>query len=205
MAKMNQQQNVEHKKSAERKAPRRQNVERLKRNILISLFAVIITICSRITIPSAVPFTLQSLGVFLTFDILGGKLGLVSYLLYLSMGLLGIPVSASGQTGVAMLLGVTGGYLIGWLLCGLLVWLFEALLGGRLSTRNLRSVAILIGTVVCYAVGTLWFVVVYSQMHGAIGLWTALCSCVFPFVIFDFLKLLLADRIALLLKRAIKI
>ena len=103
MAKMNQQQNVEHKKSAERKAPRRQNVERLKRNILISLFAVIIAICSRITIPSAVPFTLQSLGVFLTFSLLGGKFGLASYLLYLSMGFLGIPVSASGQTGVAML------------------------------------------------------------------------------------------------------
>ena len=202
---MNQQGNVEHKKNAERRAPRSQSVERLKRNIFIALLAVIIAICSRITIPSAVPFTLQSLGVFLTFSLLGGKRGLAAYLLYLSMGLLGLPVSASGQSGFAMLAGATGGYLIGWVLCGLLVWLFEALLGSKLSIRNLRTLAILIGTLVCYAVGTLWFVIIYSQASGYIGLWTALCSCVFPFVIFDFLKLILADRISLALKRAVKI
>ena len=71
----------------ERKGMRTRNIDNLKSNILVALFSVIIAICSRIIIPAVVPFTLQSLGVFLALYILGGKSGLLSILIYIVLGL----------------------------------------------------------------------------------------------------------------------
>lgn len=180
---------------------RTKNISKLKDGILIAFFSVIIVISSRITIPMLVPFTLQSLGIFLSFSILGGKRGLFSFLIYLAIGLIGLPVSATGQSGVAMLSGLTGGYLIGWIFCGIIVCVFERCFG---EERRVKIISLSIGTLICYTVGTLWFSLIYSRSNGAIGVWTALCTCVFPFVIFDALKLLLADRIAVAVKRAVK-
>ena len=186
----------------ERRGAREKNINRLKYNILIALLAVVIAICSRIAIPSVVPFTLQSLAIYVSLMLLGGKRGIFCVLLYLALGLIGIPVSASGQAGIAMLTSVTGGYLIGWIFCALTVWLFEAIWGGE---RKIRLIAISVGTVVCYAVGAAWFVLFYSRANGTIGVWSALCTCVLPFIAVDALKLFVADRLALVLKRATKI
>ena len=180
---------------------RARNISKLKDSILVAFFSVIIVICSRITIPMVVPFTLQSLGIFLSFSLLGGKRGLFSFLIYLAIGLIGLPVSATGQSGMAMLSGLTGGYLIGWILCGIIVWVFERCFG---EERRVKIISLSVGTLVCYTVGTFWFVFVYAQSNGVVGILTALCTCVFPFVIFDALKLLLADRIAVAVKRAVK-
>ena len=181
---------------------RTKNISKLKDSILVAFFSVIILICSRITVPTVVPFTLQSLGIFLSFSILGGKRGLFSVLLYLALGFIGLPVSATGQSGIAMLSGLTGGYLIGWVLCGIIVWIVERCFGDE---RRIKIVSLSVGTLVCYAIGTVWFAFVYSQTNGAIGIWSALCTCVFPFVLFDALKLIIADRISVAVKRAAKI
>ena len=133
----------------ERRGAREGNINRLKYNILIALLAVVIALCSRIAIPSVVPFTLQSLAIFFALLLLGGKRGLFCVLLYLALGLIGIPVSASGQVGIAMLTSVTGGYLIGWIFCAVTVWIFEAIWGGE---RRIRLVAVSVGTLICYAI-----------------------------------------------------
>ena len=76
-----------------------------------ALFAALIAICSWISIPTAVPFTLQTFAVFLALGVLGGKLGTLSVAVYLLLGAVGLPVFAGFQGGLGALLGATGGYL----------------------------------------------------------------------------------------------
>lgn len=86
----------------------------------VPLMTLLIIICSHIAIPTAplgIPITLQTLGVLLCAMALGPRLGMASVALYLAMGTLGVGVFGEGEAGLAVLLGQTGGYLIGFLLC----------------------------------------------------------------------------------------
>ena len=76
----------------------------------ISLGAVLIALCSWISVPATVPFTLQTFAVLLVCDLLGGRWGLVSVLLYLLMGAVGFPVFSGFSGGLGHLLGMTGGF-----------------------------------------------------------------------------------------------
>lgn len=172
---------------------RAKHIQKLKNSILIALFSVIILICSRIAIPYVIPFTLQSLGVFLTLGILGGKRGLLSLLLYLTLGLIGIPISATGEAGFNLFLTPTMGYLIGWIFCGVLFWIIETKFG---NCNKTRLIIFSTGTFICYIAGTAWFILICAYKNTTISLWTALCYCVFPFIIFDIIKLLIANAIA---------
>ena len=81
----------------------------------IAIFAVLIAICSWISIPAAVPFTLQTFGVFIAVGVLGGKRGSLSVLVFILLGAIGIPVFANFSGGIGVLAGPTGGYIIGFL------------------------------------------------------------------------------------------
>ena len=167
----------------------------------IALFAVVIAICSWLSIPATIPFTLQTFGIFLTVAVLGGKRGSLAVLLYLLMGLVGLPVFAGFSGGLGVLLGTTGGYIVGFLLSALVMWGMERFLGKR---RWVLALSMLLGLVVCYAFGTIWFLQVYASKTGPIGLWTALGWCVFPYIIPDLLKialaLILSQRLASVLR-----
>ncbi len=160
--------------------------------ILIALFAAIMAICSWIAIPATVPFTLQTLGVSLAVGLLGGRRGSLSVLCYLLLGAIGLPVFASFSGGLGYMMGPTGGYIIGFLFSALSMWGIEKLLG---RSSKVLAVSMIIGLIVCYAFGTAWFVNVYSRSAGPIGLWTALTLCVFPYVIPDITKILIAFTI----------
>lgn len=157
--------------------------------VFIALFAVMIAVCSWISIPTTIPFTMQTFVVYLTLNFLGGKKGTVSVCIYLLLGLIGLPVYANFTSGIGMLMGTTGGYMIGWIFSGLVMWLIEKLIGRRLWAQ---AVSMLVGLVVCYIAGTAWFMVVYAQNTGPVGLWTALLWCVIPFIIPDLVKMSLA-------------
>ena len=88
-----------------------------------------------------------------------------------------------------MLFGTTGGYLIGFIFSGLLMWLME-----RIADRKLwvQMLSMLLGMVTYYIVGTVWFMVVYGNTNGPVSLLTALGWCVFPFVVPDLVKAALA-------------
>lgn len=157
--------------------------------VRIALFAVLIAICSWLSVPATVPFTLQTFGVFLTVAVLGGKRGTMAVLLYLLMGAVGIPVFAGFNGGIGALLGSTGGYIVGFLLCALVMWGMEKLLGKK---QWVLALSMLLGLVVCYTFGTVWFIIVYARSTGPVGLWTALGWCVFPYILPDLLKMALA-------------
>lgn len=170
--------------------------------VYCAMFAVLIAVCSWISIPATVPFTLQTFGIFVTVGILGGKRGSVSVLIYLLLGAVGIPVFAGFKGGIGALLGTTGGYIIGFLFSALIMWGMEVLLGKKLWVL---AVSMVLGLLACYAFGTIWFMVVYARTSGAIGLMTALGWCVFPFILPDVIKIALALVLSKRLAKLIRI
>ena len=168
----------------------------------IALFAVVMAVCAWISIPAAVPFTLQTLGVFLAVGMLGGKRGTLAVLIYLLLGAVGMPVFAGFNGGLGYMLGSTGGYIVGFLLSALTMWGFEAALGRK---TWVLAVSMVLGLAVCYAFGTAWFMVVYARNSGPIGLATALGWCVIPYIVPDLVKIALALLLQKLLSAAIRL
>ncbi|MBQ7769511.1 MAG: biotin transporter BioY [Oscillospiraceae bacterium] len=169
--------------------------------VFIALFAVLIAVCAWISIPSIVPFTMQTFAVYLTLNFLGGKRGTVSVCVYLLLGLIGVPVFSNFNAGPGALFGATGGYMIGWIFSGLVMWRLEKMLGNKIWVQ---AVSMVVGLVVCYIMGTAWFMFVYAHNTGPVGLWTALGWCVFPFIIPDMVKLGLALWLSQRLKKITK-
>lgn len=154
--------------------------------VYMSVFTAMISICSWISIPASIPFTLQTMGVFTTVGLLGGKRGTLTVLTYILLGAIGVPVFAGLTGGVSVLLGTTGGYIIGFLLSALLMWGIEAIMGRNQIVLAFSMVA---GLIVCYVFGTAWFMMIYTQHSGIIGLSTVLGLCVIPFIIPDLIKI----------------
>ncbi|MGN0967961.1 MAG: biotin transporter BioY [Oscillospiraceae bacterium] len=178
--------------------------QRTRDLVYIALFAVLMAVCSWISIPILqVPYTLQTFAVFLAVGVLGGKRGTLAVLVYILLGAVGVPVFAGFTGGLGILLGNTGGYIIGFLFTALVMWLMEALLGKKIWVL---AVSMVLGLLVCYAFGTAWFMVVYARNAGAVGLGTALGWCVIPYIIPDLVKialaLLLSRRLSKILKLA---
>ena len=157
--------------------------------VYMSVFTAMISICSWISIPASIPFTLQTMGVFTTVGLLGGKRGTLTVLTYILLGAIGIPVFAGLTGGVSVLLGTTGGYIIGFLLSALLMWGIETIMG---RNQIVLAFSMIAGLIVCYVFGTAWFMLIYTQHSGVIGLSTVLGLCVIPFIIPDLIKISVA-------------
>lgn len=168
----------------------------------VAMFAAIIAVCSWISIPATVPFTLQTFGVFLAVGVLGGKRGTMAVLTYLLLGMIGVPVFSGFAGGIGYMLGSTGGYIVGFIFTALTMWLMESLFGKK---RWVLTFSMLLGILVCYVFGTVWFMWVYANNTGEIGWWTALLWCVVPYIIPDVLKILLALTFCRKLKVVMKI
>ena len=154
--------------------------------VYMSVFTAMISICSWISIPASIPFTLQTMGVFTTVGLLGGKRGTLTVLTYILLGAIGVPVFAGLTGGVSVLLGTTGGYIIGFLLSALQMWGIETIMG---RNQIVLAFSMIAGLIVCYAFGTAWFMMIYTQHSGIIGLSTVLGLCVIPFIIPDLIKI----------------
>lgn len=170
----------------------------------IALFAVLTAVCAWITVPLPKPFvqfTLQTFAVFMTLDALGGRRGTYTVVVYLLLGAVGVPVFSGMQGGLGVLLGSTGGYIIGFIAMALVYWLMTARLGASLLVTVAASV---LGLAVCYAFGTAWYLTVYTSTNGPLSLMTALGWCVFPFIVPDLVKLALALALSRRVKKFLK-
>lgn len=154
--------------------------------VYIALSAALIAVCSQISIPTEIPFTLQTLAVFITAGLLGTTRGSISVIVYILLGLVGVPVFANFSGGAGALFGMTGGYIIGFIFTALAVGLITRFFGKGIISL---AVSMVIGLFLCYAFGTAWFMVVYGNSFGAISLMEALGLCVFPYLIFDAAKI----------------
>ena len=168
-------------------------MKNVRRMVLCSLFAALTAVCAWISVPVLdIAFTMQTFAIFLTLGVLGGKWGSLSILIYLLLGVLGLPVFSGFQGGVGSLLGITGGYIWGFLLSGLTYWALE---------RVNSILACAAGMVVCYLCGSLWFQV---YAGGGIGLWAVVLKCVVPYLVPDAVKLTMAWALSSRLRRHLK-
>ena len=168
-----------------------------------ALFAAIIAVCAWISVPvGPVPFTLQTLGVLCAGGLLGYKRGVASVITYIALGAVGLPVFNGFSGGIGVILGSTGGYIIGFIL--------TAFITGFAADKYSRKpvpviIAMIIGVIACYLVGTIWFMVVYTVKAGAIALSTVLLNCVVPFILPDALKIAVSFIIVLRVSRHVKV
>ena len=163
--------------------------QRIHHITMVGLCVTLITLCSWIYLPMAIPFTLQTLGVFTVLGLLGGRLGSVAVSIYLLMGVIGIPVFSGFRGGIGHILQPTGGFLIGFLLASLTYWLITNLFS---RYKYKRAIGMVLGQIACYITGTLWFIVVNSQADNAISTGAVITTCVLPFILPDILKIVIA-------------
>lgn len=158
------------------------------------LFGVCLTAAAaQISVPlpfTPVPLTLQPMVVLLCGAALGSRLGATSQVLYLVIGVAGLPVFAASPLlapGVGRLLGPTGGYLLSYPFAALLVgWLIERGFDRRYGTSVL---AMLAGLAVIFLGGASWLM---RLPPSAAGFTTALKIGVYPFVLAGLLKVFVA-------------
>lgn len=180
------------------------NVSRLRTLDMayIALFSVLMAVCAWISIPipmTVISVTLQTFAIFAALLTLGGRRGTYAVIVYLLLGMVGLPVFSGFQGGPGVLLGVTGGYIIGFIGTALVYWLLSSKLGESLPVSTLACV---LGLAVCYAFGTVWFLKVYTS--GPMDTATALSKCVIPFIIPDLCKLALAVLLSRRVKKFLK-
>ena len=147
-----------------------------------------LSLLAQIAIPvpgSPVPVTGQTLGVLLLATSYGATLGTTTFLFYLLVGALGVPVFANGGSGLDRIVGATGGYLVGMLLTSALL----GYLGGRKWDQKFKTAlpAMLIGNVLTFALGLLWL----KQFTGKDWAWTISAGFT-PFIIGEILKIAIA-------------
>lgn len=160
---------------------------------LTALMAAILCIVGPFVIPvGMVPMSLTNMVIYLTIILLEKKRATISVAIYLLIGFVGIPVYAGFTGGAGKLLGPTGGYLIGYLV---LSWVAGTVLG---RLEKARILALSIGTVGLYLVGTLWL-----MLNSKLDFVTALSVGVFPFLAFDIIKIILAVSIGNAIKKRI--
>ena len=154
-----------------------------------ALMTAVTCILAPLSIPiGPVPISLTNLVIYFSLFILGTKKGTISYLIYLLIGLVGIPVFSSFTSGPGKLFGPTGGYLIGFIPLALIAGFF---INHFRNKKALCFLGMILGTAVCYALGTAWLAV---QAH--MGFQAALMAGVIPFLPGDFIKMILALLIA---------
>ncbi len=161
----------------------------------IALFSAVLAVCSWIVVPLPVPFTMQTFAVFLAAAVLGGKGAAISVMVYIAIGVLGLPVFSGGRAGIGALFGATGGYITGFLPC--------AYIAGKLCEKTKKrpfamGLSMALGLLCDYVIGAAWFFVVY--LNGQ-GVWTAVSTGVVPFVATDVLKIVLACAISAKLQK----
>ena len=128
---------------------------------MIALMTAVTCILGPLSVPiGPVPISLTNLAIYFTVILLGWKKGTVSYVIYLLIGLVGVPVFSSFSAGPAKLFGPTGGYLIGFIFLAMISgWFIEKFPGKRV----MYFVGMVLGTAVCYALGTAWLA--YENFH----------------------------------------
>jgi biotin transport system substrate-specific component len=159
---------------------------RVRHAVLIALGAGIVALTAQIYIPTVpVPFTGQTLGVLIVGTALGARRGAAALLLYLAIGLVGLPVFAEGRSGIAIITGASGGYLIGFAAAAAVVGRLAELGWDRRIGASVATM--LLGTAIIYAIGVPWL-----KVSTGLSWSEAVAVGLTPFLIWDAAKLAIA-------------
>ena len=160
---------------------------RTKQMVLIALLTAVTCVLGPLSIPlpfSPVPISLTNFAIFLAIFVLGMKSGTISFIIYLLLGAIGVPVFSSFRGGLQVLAGPTGGYLIGFIFLALIM-------GFALDHFDRKLVPTIIGMIigmaVCYAFGTVWLAKLLSLSFKE-----GLMMGVIPYLAGDAAKIIIA-------------
>ena len=160
---------------------------RTRQITLIGLMTAITCILAPLSIPlpfSPVPISLTNLVIFISVFILGMKDATISFLIYLLLGTVGLPVFSSFRAGLSVLAGPTGGYLIGFSPMAIIAGL---VIDRYINKRIVCLLGMIAGTAVCYLFGTAWL-----AYQANMGFQAAMMAGVIPFIAGDLIKMVLA-------------
>ncbi|MCF8012256.1 MAG: biotin transporter BioY [Clostridiales bacterium] len=167
--------------------------------IYAAMFGAVTAIGAYIAIPAVpVPITLQTLFLNLAAVLLGGSLGALSQVIYVLLGIIGLPVFSGGTAGLGVLFGPTGGYLLGFIAGAFII--------GKLVEMKKNPgiawiiVSMLAGMVVIYIFGALQL-----SIAGGLSIKKAAVAGVLPFLPGDFLKIIIAALTSVKIKDKINI
>ena len=172
--------------------------------VLCAMCAAITCVLAPISVPiGPIPISLCTFAVMLAGVLLGAKFGFISQLIYVLLGAVGVPVFAGYTAGLARIAGVTGGYIVGYpflaLITGLIYWKLGRNAADLKSKILWMFVGMIAGTVILYAIGTVWYCALSG--NGAIA---ALSACVIPFLPGDFLKMVVVAVVSIPVEKALK-
>lgn len=165
---------------------------------IIGVMTAIICIMAPFSIPlpfTVVPISLTNLAIYFTVFVLGWKMGTISYLIYLLIGLIGVPVFSGFTSGFSKLAGPTGGYLIGFIFLAIISGWFIEKFPNKIP---MYIMGMLLGNIVTYLFGTIWLANLTGNTFKQ-----ALAIGVLPFLLGDLLKIIAAVLIGTVLRKQI--
>lgn len=170
---------------------------RTRAMVLCALFAALTAVGSQLAIPiQPIPINMAMLFVFLAGGLLGAKRAAVSMLVYVAIGAIGVPVFAGFRGGPQVLVGPTGGYILGYLVAAFVTGFAVDKWGEKLWVI---AGAMVVGLALCYTFGTLWYLILTGK-----GLVPALMGCVVPFLPGDAAKIIVATLLTKALRRYLR-
>lgn len=192
---------------------KRRKLKRLGKNTArelcyIAAAVAMMVMCSWLSLfVGGIPFTLQTLGVCLTAGLLGTKRGAIAMFAYVLLGMFGVPVFAGFTGGAAKLLSPTGGYILGFLAAAPIAGLSADLYADKKDSESnlMLGWGMLLGLLICYFLGTWWFVMLSAPTNPIVGFGSAVVLCVAPYLPFDFAKIAIAVFLTKRLRKFIKI
>ncbi|WP_288146775.1 biotin transporter BioY [Thomasclavelia cocleata] len=166
---------------------------KVKNMCYCSMFACSVALLAQIKIdlPGLVPITLQTLGIYIIACSLTPKLAVITTIVYVIMGAIGLPVFTGFRGGLSSLLEPTGGYIFSFPITSLII---SIIINNKNSIIR-KIIAMITGTAVCYLIGTIWFI--YATNNTII---TALTVCVIPFIFGDIIKIVIASTLSTKIK-----
>jgi biotin transport system substrate-specific component len=169
----------------------------IKEITLVGMCAALMAIFSQLSIPlpfTSVPVTLQVFGLVILAVIVGAKIGTLALIIYVIIGTIGLPVFANFHSGFGVLVGPTGGYIIGFIIMAFLI-------GYASSKQNkiLLFITSYIGVIIDLVLGTIQLKIVTGMTIQA-----ALIAGLYPFILKDFIIVAIAVTIGLKVKKNVE-
>lgn len=162
---------------------------------MAALFAVLTAVGAFIAIPLyPVPITLQTFFTYLAGAILGGYLGALSQAIYVLLGCIGLPIFAGGKAGFGVLVGPTGGYLIGFIVSAFII-------GKLVEIKENPSFIWILASMIFGTLAIYIFGVIQLSVWTKTSIKQAVSFGVLPFLFGDSLKMLMASSISLRVRR----
>lgn len=158
------------------------------------ILAAIICLLAPFSVPvGAIPISLATFAIYIVSCMVKTKISVCAVIIYILLGAVGLPVFSAFSGGLHIITGVTGGYIIGYIPCSLII----GLLTDKFENKKfVYPFSMLLGTAACYLVGILWY-----MYHTESSFASAAAVCIIPFFVGDIIKISAACAIGITLRK----